>query len=307
MIDLTLIPFGYNPKLKKFLDVSDVPRGKDCGCVCPSCKTPLIARHGDIKEWHFAHATRKIYKQTESECSFSFFVSVRMMARQVVSQDLKFIMPAYRSYVEKRLTGSQEIIDLQFTVTEEQTIHMADIELEKIVNKVPVDIFGYVKDRPLLLYLSHPGRRLPFELSTEGKHEYGVIEISLENVALRIVETRKTGQSYREVLLDFLANDQDSKSWISHPRFNTRKEEALQKLAALEVECRNTSTRRHSIDYSMIERESSILQPTLRSRRRSRFVCIMCNSEWEDWHPSSTTCPRCKTHLYSRVLRYLDG
>lgn len=307
MVDLTLIPFGFSPEKKEFLDVADVPRGRGCGCICPSCKTPLIARHGDIKEWHFAHATRNVYKKTESECNFSFFVSVRMMARQVVSQSLKFAMPEYRSYAEKRLPRSRNYIDVQFTIAEKQTIELADIELEKVVMNVPVDIFGYVKGSPLLLYLTHPGRRLPYELSTEGEHEYGVIEISLEDVAPRIIEARKAGQSYREVLLDFLVNDLNSKSWVSHPRFNACKKEAHQKLAILEAEFQNTSTRQRRSEFSVTGRAISTHPPKVTSRRRASFVCIMCNSQWKDWHPSSTTCPKCKTHLYSRVLEYLDN
>ena len=35
--------------------VGDVPRGAACACFCPDCSSPLIARQGTEKEWHFAH------------------------------------------------------------------------------------------------------------------------------------------------------------------------------------------------------------------------------------------------------------
>lgn len=35
--------------------VGDVPRGAACGCVCPVCTSPLIAKQGEEKIWHFAH------------------------------------------------------------------------------------------------------------------------------------------------------------------------------------------------------------------------------------------------------------
>ena len=88
-IDLNLIPFGLRKRDGKFLDVAEVPRGKRCGCICPSCKTPLVARHGEIKEWHFAHVSRSVYAQTKKECEFSFFVSARMMARQIIGERLE--------------------------------------------------------------------------------------------------------------------------------------------------------------------------------------------------------------------------
>lgn len=35
--------------------VGDVARGAACGCVCPICKGPLVAKQGEINAWHFAH------------------------------------------------------------------------------------------------------------------------------------------------------------------------------------------------------------------------------------------------------------
>lgn len=35
--------------------VGDVPRGLACGCFCPTCHSPLIARQGNLNEWHFSH------------------------------------------------------------------------------------------------------------------------------------------------------------------------------------------------------------------------------------------------------------
>lgn len=35
--------------------VGDVARGAACGCFCPVCLSPLVAKQGDQNEWHFAH------------------------------------------------------------------------------------------------------------------------------------------------------------------------------------------------------------------------------------------------------------
>jgi competence CoiA-like predicted nuclease len=63
MGDLNKIPFGLRESDNALVDVSDVQNGKQCGCVCPSCHTPLEARQGDINAWHFAHASKNVYKQ----------------------------------------------------------------------------------------------------------------------------------------------------------------------------------------------------------------------------------------------------
>lgn len=35
--------------------VGEVAKGGDCGCFCPACRSPLVAKKGQINEWHFAH------------------------------------------------------------------------------------------------------------------------------------------------------------------------------------------------------------------------------------------------------------
>ena len=79
---LNHIPFGLRESDGAIIDVYAVQRG--CGCICPSCQTPLIARQGEEKVWHFAHASRNVYDRTVQECDFSFCVSVRFMARQLI-------------------------------------------------------------------------------------------------------------------------------------------------------------------------------------------------------------------------------
>ncbi|MBA1250374.1 MULTISPECIES: competence protein CoiA family protein [Pseudomonas] len=48
------IPFGL--KDGNLLHVTDVPNGKDCGCICPGCKAPLVAVNNVRKRIpHFRH------------------------------------------------------------------------------------------------------------------------------------------------------------------------------------------------------------------------------------------------------------
>ena len=42
----------------KEIHINDAKRGAGCGCVCPSCSAPLIARQGDENIWHFAHSQK---------------------------------------------------------------------------------------------------------------------------------------------------------------------------------------------------------------------------------------------------------
>ncbi len=48
------IPFGMLPS-GQLVDISTVERGLKCGCLCPGCRSPLVARQGEINIHHFAH------------------------------------------------------------------------------------------------------------------------------------------------------------------------------------------------------------------------------------------------------------
>jgi Competence protein CoiA-like family len=39
------------------VDVTQVPRGSACACVCLGCNAPLVAKQGKVNAWHFGHAS----------------------------------------------------------------------------------------------------------------------------------------------------------------------------------------------------------------------------------------------------------
>ena len=55
-----LIPYGMCDG--ELVHISEVERGEACGCSCPVCDEPLVARKGNVKQHHFAH-------RPGSECS----------------------------------------------------------------------------------------------------------------------------------------------------------------------------------------------------------------------------------------------
>jgi len=144
--DFNLIPFGYNSADETFVDVENVPRGAKCGCICPACKTPLIARQGEEKEWHFAHASRKVYEKTQKECEFSFYLSVRMMARQIIGDELKIRLPEYKDSVSSYIPALGYPLHESFVVSESKEICLSNVMVESSFEGVAVDIVGYISD-----------------------------------------------------------------------------------------------------------------------------------------------------------------
>lgn len=238
MIETNLIPFGLREKDGVFVDVFDVSRGKRCGCICPSCKTSLIARQGDIKEWHFAHATHSTYARTEKVCEFSFYVSVRMMARQVISEKLELVLPRYEDAISDIHESTGREVSIPFLVANQQKILLTQVEVEKTFAGIPIDIVGKVGSYRFAIFFSHPGRNVPSSLYSPGDQKCGIIDISLEPLARLFSPSKGREKSYQDILQEYLTNHIESKTWLYHPRYasceNVAKQELEKRFSQLE-------------------------------------------------------------------------
>jgi len=81
-----LVPFGlkddklYEPK------PTQVENGKACGCVCPACKKPLVAKQ-NAKTPHFAHAQ-------DENCSRGLETAVHLAVKQIIAEKMEVRLPA---------------------------------------------------------------------------------------------------------------------------------------------------------------------------------------------------------------------
>ena len=84
----------------RFVNVDDVKTGQDCGCICPGCKEPLVAKNkGMVRVHHFAH-------QSGTECELANESMLHLLAKERVQNaflnakcfNLEF---EYRSYCPK--------------------------------------------------------------------------------------------------------------------------------------------------------------------------------------------------------------
>lgn len=71
------LPYGLQKNVLKH--ISEVERGLDCKCNCPSCGHPLIARKGEKTAHHFAH-----YETTS--CSGATETALHLAAKETLEQ-----------------------------------------------------------------------------------------------------------------------------------------------------------------------------------------------------------------------------
>jgi len=258
-MDLNLIPFGLIDVTNKFVDIYEVERGKSCNCICPSCRTPLIARHGDSNTWHFAHAHKGVYKKTKKECEYSFYLSVRLMARQLIDSRIALGLPEYESHVDKFDDELGYSVQEKFIITREQNVTIEEIKVEKFFSGVAVDLIGNINGFQFVIYFTHQNRDVPIELYTPNSHKCGVIAVELNSLPMLFSKARKDGKTYKEVLEIFLSTNRDSKKWIFHPSYKKQEIaafEALEETIKKLKEKKNTPFKFSSTDsHTFISKE----------------------------------------------------
>ncbi|SDJ99961.1 Competence protein CoiA-like family protein [Ferrimonas sediminum] len=106
--------------------INDVQSGLACGCICPSCGEPLIARRGDKNAHHFAH------QGIESHCDAwgpetelhlrakAYLLSQQFITLPSCNFDKKpFKLPISKAIQEKQLSPTGRIPDLLLEIDHE--------------------------------------------------------------------------------------------------------------------------------------------------------------------------------------------
>lgn len=75
--------------------VSEVERGAACACFCPVCGSPLVAKQGTLKEWHFAHEG----SQERVECEVGALNMLRRVAAELLQRGRTPELPPYTQQV----------------------------------------------------------------------------------------------------------------------------------------------------------------------------------------------------------------
>ena len=215
MNNFNLIPFGLHVPSASLTDVGSVKKGGQCECICPSCKTPLIARQGEVKEWHFAHQSRSTEQETESPCEYSLEVSLRLMVKQLFEDGALFYLPEYKKSFSVPIPGCGSSYQKTVTVSSETKVQFDEVDIEYKKGEVIFDLALTKGKHKLYVYITYKGRPFP-EGVLQHKQKDAIIEFNVIAL-LNAFSEAKTGQ-YKVILATFLASSAEGKKWHSHPR-----------------------------------------------------------------------------------------
>ena len=120
------LPYGQSPD-GRIVHISEVPSGLDCGCVCPGCGTPLVARKGVRNEHHFGH-------RSSAACSHALESALHKLAKEVLHDRCEILLPEVRAERQGRrlVTHREKVHEFDDAVLEQ---HLHDIVPDVIVRK----------------------------------------------------------------------------------------------------------------------------------------------------------------------------
>ncbi|UDQ98424.1 hypothetical protein AAEX28_15795 [Lentisphaerota bacterium WC36G] len=156
------IPFAINDT-NDIVFVDDVPRGKACGCRCPLCKEPLMARKGDINAHHFAHIGNFSCKQKALIRFFAIEFILKKLQKSLQSEE-KFKVSwhcdiCYETHEGDILKVAKGVAKAEKESNHTPDIHLLDESNRPIIaiqiatsNRIKKGIIDYCNENKLPLF-----------------------------------------------------------------------------------------------------------------------------------------------------------
>ena len=129
------LPFGVKDGI--LVDITQVSGGLACGCVCPACSSPLVARKGAKTVHHFAH-------HSTVQCVGAYQTALHLAAKDIFQKHRKIRLPAVVSATGCGYGGS-------VTLHSEQTLVFDEVLLEKKMGNIIPDIILLKGDKKLFV------------------------------------------------------------------------------------------------------------------------------------------------------------
>ena len=166
----------------RMVHVDDVPRGKECGCVCPCCHEKLLARHGEVKGHGFAHHS----ESRGANLKICYEVTMYKLAEQIIQTEKRIHTSPYHGIFKETDICFKEVkIDSQYERDDKQP-----------------DVIATTED----------GKQYLIEFVFEHKVQH---KKAIDYKSLTCLEVDLSNQSL-ETLESFLLSSSDNRNWLNN-------------------------------------------------------------------------------------------
>lgn len=211
--------FAIN-NLGDLVSVREVERGKACNCCCPACGEVLIARQGEVRIWHFAHASG-------AECGGAAETALHLAAKQLILQDSAITTPSMEVTASRTLPDGRK--GSGTARLPGNRIHLREIQLEFSLGRIRPDVLAQTDNGSLIIEIAvtHP---VDLEKAILLE-ETGIASMEI-TLAPHLFE-EWSWETLREAVIDSPFN----RHWVYHPEKERLQHEVEeQALAAAEAE-----------------------------------------------------------------------
>ena len=207
------VPFGF--KDGKMYEPRQVPLGKACDCICPSCESPLIAKHAlkGLVIPHFSH-------QVDANCVYGRESAIHLAAKQLIEEHHKLYLPDHtvRIYVVDKMGVEHR---LQRTLVSAGLKEFSSVRLEQNISDFRPDLIATtVNGNNLLIEIAVTS--FVDELKQKKIESYGTAAIQIDASKIPVLNF--------DALTKLLFQPSSSTEWLFHPKDESTKSVLLAKL-----------------------------------------------------------------------------
>ena len=207
----SVVPFGQHGE--RLYTVNEVVRGIGCECACPDplCGRPLVARQGNVKVWHFAHAG----DQDGPPCSGGES-GLHKYAKQVLCEAVGRVVHLPHRSNREFYSGYLGLLRVSWATPEAPipgTSRRCDVILHGKVRRAE-DKARWNTDTQVAVEIAVTNYKDDaYRDEIRQAASVSVLEVPLSWEQVRI-EAERLGKQYHEVVKHILLNQGSSKYWI---------------------------------------------------------------------------------------------
>lgn len=186
MEDQFVFSYAENEK-GELVHVDSVPRGKNCGCICPYCREKLGARHGNYRAHGFFHLSHRS-EERGANLDICYKVILYKLAEQIIKTHRKIFAPSY------------------YGIFRGQNIEFFDVQIDS----------SYERDdkQPDVVAMTKDGAQYLIELTFKYKIQH---KKAIDYKNLNCIEIDLNNQTHDSLEKFLLSSDKDRK-WLNNEK-----------------------------------------------------------------------------------------
>lgn len=199
---MTKIRLPYGLRENALLHISQVDSGLACGCVCPRCSSPLVARKATRREHHFAH-------HASDSCRYATETALHLAAKDILDRLRVIRLPAVRIEFKSNRSAHE--------IAPAQMYEIDSVRIEQRVDGLVPDLIARIGNRDLFIevYVTHP---------VDSNKLQRIRDLRVSAVEIDLSDAPR--DMPMDAIAELVVNGIDNKRWI----FNAREQAEYKRL-----------------------------------------------------------------------------